>query len=78
LDNEYILIIQLPNQYKIYRVYAPNEKIALQRYINMCTKFMSTDNNEHRQYWQTLKDAALNKDYIIYQSNDFLGVREIL
>lgn len=78
IDNEYILIVNLSNQYKIYRVYALNEKIALNKYKNMCQKYMNTQNIGHRNYWKQLKDAIDNNKFTIYKSEDYCGVREIL
>ena len=78
LDNEYILTVQLPGRFKIYRVYAPNKGIAIQRFVNVCNKYMNTDNDSHKEYWENLKKAIDEGSYKITMNEDFCGVREII
>lgn len=76
IDDEYILTVNTkPN--KSYRVYASNEKQAIERFINVCKLYMKTNNQTSKDHWQDQDKAILDGDYIIFKNNDYNYVRKI-
>ena len=73
IDNEYLLIAND----EIFRVYAPNEKLALDTFKRACVRFSDTKNEEFKIYWNNLFDAVQRNNYTIIQNSDFIGVRKV-
>lgn len=74
IDNEYIIFIKN----EIYRIYAPNEHQAINRFKTACLKYRFTENKGYQEYWDMLMNAADDKDFIIMQNTDFYGIRKIV
>lgn len=72
--NEYILVI---NNGEIFRVYAPNEKIAINTFVNACRTYTDTDNKHYQEHWNNLIKLINHKQYKIIKSEDFMGIRKI-
>lgn len=71
--NEYLLMVND----EMFRVYAPNEKIAINTFCGTCEKYANTNNEDFRHYWNDLKDNIKHGSYQIIHNNDFTGVRRI-
>ena len=73
MDNEYIIFIKN----EIYRVYAPNEMQAINRFKTACSKYKLTENEHYNKYWSDLINSIDTKNYTLLQNTDFHGVRKI-
>lgn len=76
--NEYLLTVKTLGENKLYKVYAPNEKIALNKFMNMCSKYQDSRNFDNKEHWKRQSEAIISKSYSILRIDDFCGVREII
>ena len=73
--NEYLLTVKTLDKNKLYKVYAPNEKVAINKFINMCEKYQDSNNLDNREHWKQQSKAINDKNYSILKIEDFCGVR---
>ena len=73
-----MLTVKTQSKNKVYKVYAENESVAINQFINMCNNYKSGSNIDNQMHWQEQQDAILDKNYTIFEMEDFCGVREIV
>ena len=63
---------------KVYKVYAPNETIAINVFTSMCDRYKLSKNDGNKEHWQQQKDAIIDNDFTMIYMEDFCGVREVI
>ena len=76
--NEYLLTVKAKSKNKLYKVYAPNEGIAINQFIDMCRRYQRSKNTDNKEHWEQQGKAIVNNNYSIIKIEDFCGVREII
>lgn len=72
--NEYILSIQ---DGEVFRIYAPNEKVAINTFKNACRIYSDTKNEEYKKYWNNLCELVNQRKYTLIKVDDFIGIRKL-
>lgn len=75
--NEYLLTVKTIDKNKLYKVYAPNEKVAINKFLSMCEVYKDSNNPYNGEYWEQQIKAINNKDYSILKIEDFCGIRSV-
>ncbi|HZJ98550.1 MAG TPA: hypothetical protein VFC79_01000 [Tissierellaceae bacterium] len=56
-------------------MYAPNEKVAISKFLSMCEVYKDSNNPGNREHWEQQAKAINDKNYSIMKIEDFCGVR---
>ena len=75
--NEYLLTVNTLDKNKLYKVYAPNEKVAINKFISMCEKYQDSNNLDNREHWKQQVKAINDNSYTVMKIEDFCGVRSV-
>ena len=75
--NEYLLTVRTVDKNKLYKVYAPNEKVAINKFLSMCEKYQDSNNPDNREHWKRQSEAITNNSFSILKIEDFCGVRSV-
>ena len=75
--NEYLLTVKTIDKNKLYKVYAPNKKVAINKFINMCVMYQDSKNPDNREHWEQQNKAISDNNYSILKIEDFCGVRSV-
>lgn len=62
---------------KVYKIYAPNETIAINIFTSMCDKYKNSDNINNKEHWERLRNEIRNGNFVLTHIEDFCGVREV-
>lgn len=76
--NEYLLTVKTKGKNKLYKVYAPNEGIAINQFVDICRRYQRSQNIKNKEHWEQQSKAIADNNFSITLIEDFYGVREII